>query len=212
MKSYRNKKPQKNSKKDNLHQDNPYFWQNDKFYTKRWNFLNQHIESGTVLFHTRYEYFAIFAYVDNGEPYFASLWTECITREDKNGKEILMYYFNPTTANNNHYFYGCMFTGTDDIIRHLKGEEDEYTKFWNTLSSDPSFRTAVGKRVDSGLISYNPSGTLHDHDVREDIIPGVYSYRYPISIVLLGCILLIFVSPNRPRPGRDWCCRYTQVT
>lgn len=82
MKSYRNKKPQKNSKKDDLHQDNPHFWQNDKFYTKRWNFLNQRIESGTVLFHTSYEYFAIFAYVDNGEPHFASLWTGCITTDN----------------------------------------------------------------------------------------------------------------------------------
>lgn len=73
MKSYRNKKPQKNSKKDDLHQDNPTFWQNDKFYAKRWNFLNQPIESGTVLFHTRYEYFAIFAFVDGGVPYFARI-------------------------------------------------------------------------------------------------------------------------------------------
>lgn len=72
MKSYRNKKPQKNRRKDDLHQDNPTFWQNDKFYKKRWNFLNQQIESGTVLYHTAYHYFAIFLFVDGNEPYFVT--------------------------------------------------------------------------------------------------------------------------------------------
>lgn len=77
------KKPQKNSKKDDLHQDNPHFWQNDKFYAKRWNFINQRIESGTVLFHTCYEYFAIFAFVDNGEPHFANIdWEPTITTDN----------------------------------------------------------------------------------------------------------------------------------
>ena len=37
-------------------------------------------------------------------------------------------------------------------------------------------------------------------------------YIYTIYIVLLPCKKTTFVSPNRPRPGRDWCCRYTQVT
>ncbi len=100
----------------------------------------------------------------------AGFYSECTSVEDKNGKDVLMYYFNPSNANSLHYVFGGFFRNTEDIIKYLKSEDDEYIHYWNTLANDENYRAEVGRIVDSECIKL--------YGGEYDIIPGLYTYKY----------------------------------